>query len=65
MPGTFVLQKENQSDVRGTSLHITRMNKYEIYAYHAWANLFTKTTEYLFTKLPAIQMHKTFIAYVV
>jgi hypothetical protein len=63
--GIFVLHKENQSDVRGAFLHITRMNSYEIYAYRAWANLFTKTTEYLFTKLPIIQMYKTYIAYAV
>jgi len=61
----LVLQKEMQSDVCGTFLHITRMNKYEIYAYRIWANLFTKTTGYLFTNLPAIEVYKAFIAYAV
>ena len=41
------------------------MNKYEIYAYNIWANLFTKTTEYLFNNLPAIKVYKALIAYAV
>jgi hypothetical protein len=65
MSGTFVLQKEKQDDVCGTFLHITRMNKYEIYAYLIGSNVFTKTTEYLFTNLPAIKVYKAFIVYAI
>ena len=57
MSGTFVLQKKkNQSNVRGTLLHITRKNKYEIYARPVWTNLLTQTTECLFINPPAIQV---------